>query len=84
MLEFPYRPYEAIAVATRKGVTIWHVGLNCDLGRRLSVEKVALLSGYEGEVSIQAFEISLFNINYNDSAFCIEREFLVLRFSRFD
>ncbi|KAL6979485.1 epoxide hydrolase, soluble (sEH) [Sarracenia purpurea var. burkii] len=43
------RPYEVIAIATHKGIAIWHLGLNPDLDGRLSVEKVALLSGYEGE-----------------------------------
>jgi nucleoporin SEH1 len=47
---FLHRAYELIAVATRKGITIWHVRLNPDLDGRLSVEKAALLSGYEGEV----------------------------------
>lgn len=42
------RPYEMIATATCKGITIWHVGLNPDQDGRLSVEKVALLSGHEG------------------------------------
>lgn len=47
---FLHRAYELIAVATRKGITIWHVSLNPDLDGRLSAEKAALLSGYEGEV----------------------------------
>jgi hypothetical protein len=50
VLLFLHRAYELIAVATRKGITIWHVRLNPGLDGRLSVEKVALLSGYEGEV----------------------------------
>ncbi|XP_050226329.1 protein SEH1 isoform X2 [Mercurialis annua] len=44
------RPYEVIAVATHKGISIWHLGLNPDMDGRLHVEKVALLSGFEGEV----------------------------------
>ncbi|XP_021894850.1 protein SEH1 isoform X2 [Carica papaya] len=49
------RPYEVIAVATHKGIGIWHVGLAPDLNGWLSVEKVASLSGHEGEVSIPNF-----------------------------
>ncbi|XP_008775572.2 protein SEH1 isoform X1 [Phoenix dactylifera] len=44
------RPYEVIAVATCKGIAIWHVGLNPESDGRLSKEKVALLSGHDGEV----------------------------------
>ncbi|XP_072950134.1 protein SEH1 [Typha angustifolia] len=44
------RPYEVIAVATCKGIAIWHVGLNPESDGRLSTEKVALLSGHDGEV----------------------------------
>lgn len=47
---FAFRPYEVIAVATYKGITIWHLGLKPDPDGRLSTEKVALLSGHEGEV----------------------------------
>lgn len=50
---FACRPYEVIAVATYKGITIWHLGLNPDPDGRLSTEKVALLSGHEGEVLCQ-------------------------------
>ncbi|XP_028083819.1 protein SEH1-like isoform X2 [Camellia sinensis] len=32
------RPYEVIAVATHKGIAIWHLGLNPDLDGRLSEE----------------------------------------------
>lgn len=42
-----------VAVATHKGIAIWHLGLNPDLDGRLSVENVAMLSGFEGEVSEQ-------------------------------
>lgn len=44
------RPYEVIAVATCKGIAIWHVGLSPESDGRLSTEKVALLSGHDGEV----------------------------------
>ncbi|CAN6585842.1 unnamed protein product [Malus baccata var. baccata] len=44
------RPYEVIVVATHKGISIWHLGLNLDLDGRLSLEKIALLSGHKGEV----------------------------------
>ncbi|KAA8528255.1 hypothetical protein F0562_035494 [Nyssa sinensis] len=52
------RPYEVIAVATHKGIAVWHLGLNPDLDGRLSVEKVALLSGHEGEVWQMEWDIS--------------------------
>ncbi|CAL1373554.1 unnamed protein product [Linum trigynum] len=41
------RPYEVIAVATHKGIALWHLGSNPDVQGRLAVERVALLSGYE-------------------------------------
>ncbi|KAL6182335.1 hypothetical protein ACLB2K_043758 [Fragaria x ananassa] len=44
------RPYEVIAVATHKGISIWHLGLNPDSDGRLSTEKVAQLTGHKGEV----------------------------------
>ncbi|XP_023547085.1 protein SEH1 [Cucurbita pepo subsp. pepo] len=44
------RPYEVIAVATQKGIAIWRLGLNPDSDGRLSTERVALLSGHNGEV----------------------------------
>ncbi|KAJ0986204.1 hypothetical protein J5N97_004560 [Dioscorea zingiberensis] len=44
------RPYEVVAVATCKGIAIWHVGLNPESDGRLSTEKVALLAGHDGEV----------------------------------
>ncbi|KAJ8768506.1 hypothetical protein K2173_022600 [Erythroxylum novogranatense] len=52
------RPYELIAVATHKGITIWHLGLNPDLDGRLSVEKVALLSNFEGEAWQMEWDMS--------------------------
>ncbi|XP_012086752.1 protein SEH1 [Jatropha curcas] len=52
------RPYEVIAVATHKGIAIWHLGLNPDLDGRLPVEKVALLSGFEGEVWQMEWDMS--------------------------
>ncbi|XP_010261510.1 PREDICTED: protein SEH1-like isoform X2 [Nelumbo nucifera] len=52
------RPYEVIAVATCKGIALWHLGLNADTEGRLSVEKVALLSGHEGEVWQMEWDMS--------------------------
>ena len=39
-----------IALSTNKGIAIWHVGSEPDTSGRLSVERVALLSGHKGEV----------------------------------
>lgn len=44
------RPYEIIAVATCKGIAIWHIGLNTNADSRPSTENIALLSGHNGEV----------------------------------
>ncbi|KAG9448409.1 hypothetical protein H6P81_014537 [Aristolochia fimbriata] len=44
------RPYEMVAVATSKGIAIWHLKLNSEMDGRIPVEKVALLSGHDGEV----------------------------------
>ncbi|KAL5718949.1 epoxide hydrolase [Ranunculus cassubicifolius] len=44
------RPYEILAVGTGKGIAIWHIGIIPDNDGKLLVEKVALLSGHEGEV----------------------------------
>ncbi|KAL5552350.1 hypothetical protein UlMin_002526 [Ulmus minor] len=52
------RPYEVIAVATEKGITIWHLGLNPDRNGRLSVDKVALLTGHQGEVWQMEWDMS--------------------------
>ncbi|OAY56381.1 protein SEH1 [Manihot esculenta] len=52
------RPYEMVAVATHKGIAIWHLGLNPDLDGRLSVENVAMLSGFEGEVWQMEWDMS--------------------------
>ncbi|KAG7952921.1 hypothetical protein I3843_12G084100 [Carya illinoinensis] len=52
------RPYEVIAVATHKGISIWHLGLDPDLDGRLSVEKVALLSSHKGEVWQMEWDMS--------------------------
>lgn len=52
------RPYEVIAVATCKGISMWHVGSNPDPNGRLSVERVALLSGHDGEVWQMGWDIS--------------------------
>ncbi|CDP12138.1 unnamed protein product [Coffea canephora] len=52
------RPYEVIAVATCKGISMWHVGSNHDPNGRLSVERVALLSGHNGEVWQMEWDMS--------------------------
>ncbi|KAF2313436.1 hypothetical protein GH714_010995 [Hevea brasiliensis] len=52
------RPFEIVAVATHKGIAIWHLGLNPDLDGRLSLEKVASLSGFEGEVWQMEWDMS--------------------------
>lgn len=44
------RPYEIIAVATCKGIAIWHIGLNADADGGPSTQNVALLNGHDGEV----------------------------------
>ncbi|KAK1322492.1 hypothetical protein QJS10_CPA03g00206 [Acorus calamus] len=44
------RPYEIIAVATCKGIAIWHVEQQADQDGRLSTKKVVLLSGHDGEI----------------------------------
>ncbi|KAL3498975.1 hypothetical protein ACH5RR_041707 [Cinchona calisaya] len=52
------RPYEVIAVATSKGISIWHIASNPDPSGRLSVERVALLSGHNGEVWQMEWDMS--------------------------
>ncbi|KAM2437831.1 hypothetical protein ACFX1W_014899 [Malus domestica] len=52
------RPYEVIVVATHKGISIWHLGLNLNLDGRLSLEKIALLSGHKGEVWLMEWDMS--------------------------
>ncbi|XP_073220818.1 protein SEH1 [Cicer arietinum] len=52
------RPYEIIAVATHKGLSIWHLGLNPDHNGRLPVERVALLSGHQGMVWQMEWDMS--------------------------
>ncbi|KAF7827744.1 protein SEH1 [Senna tora] len=52
------RPYETIAVATHKGLAIWHLGLNPEHDGRLPVERIALLSGHEGEVWQMEWDMS--------------------------
>lgn len=47
-----FRPFEVIAVATHNGISIWHMSLDLDPEGRLSVERVALLSGHTGEVCV--------------------------------
>ncbi|PKA66684.1 hypothetical protein AXF42_Ash003339 [Apostasia shenzhenica] len=44
------RPYEVIAVATCKGISIWHVGLNSEFDGKRPTEKITLLSGHDGEI----------------------------------
>lgn len=44
------RPFEVIAVATCKGIAIWHVLLDPESNGRPTTEKVALLPGHDGEV----------------------------------
>lgn len=65
------RSYEIIAVATQKGISIWHVGLHPDADGHLSVENIALLSGHQGEVCAY-FLVSYccFKRNY----FCSDRQ----------
>lgn len=52
------RPYEVIAVATHKGIALWHLGLIPDTDGRLSVEQVAVLSGHGGEVWQMEWDMS--------------------------
>lgn len=52
------RPYEVIAVATLKGISIWHVGSNPSPDGRLSVERVALLSGHNGQIWQMEWDVS--------------------------
>lgn len=67
------RPYELIAVATEKGIAIWHLGLNLDLDGRLPTERVALLSAHEGEVCTSNLSFhSIFSpVAVKDSVQCI-------------
>ncbi|XP_057520527.1 protein SEH1 [Amaranthus tricolor] len=52
------RSYEIIAVATQKGISMWHVGLHPDADGHLSVENIALLSGHQGEVWQMEWDMS--------------------------
>ncbi|KAI3468635.1 hypothetical protein Pfo_025298 [Paulownia fortunei] len=52
------RPYELIAVATQKGISVWHLGSNPDPDGRLSVRKVALLSSHDSEVWQMEWDMS--------------------------
>ncbi|XVE58035.1 hypothetical protein DITRI_Ditri04bG0137800 [Diplodiscus trichospermus] len=52
------RPYEVIAVASQKGISIWHVGSTPDSDGRLSIEKVAQLSGHNNEVWQMEWDMS--------------------------
>ncbi|WRX19321.1 hypothetical protein QQP08_011808 [Theobroma cacao] len=47
-----------IAVASQKGIAIWHVGSTPDLDGRLSVEKAALLSEHNSEVWQMEWDMS--------------------------
>ncbi|KAL0324214.1 UNVERIFIED_CONTAM: protein SEH1 [Sesamum calycinum] len=52
------RPYELIAVATLKGISIWHLGSNPDADGRLSAQKLATLSGHDSEVWEMEWDMS--------------------------
>ncbi|XP_073315597.1 protein SEH1-like isoform X1 [Primulina huaijiensis] len=52
------RPYELIAVATQKGIGLWHIGLNPDADGRLSVNQVSMLHGHDGEVWQMEWDMS--------------------------
>lgn len=44
------RPYELIAIASSKGVSIWHIELDSSTNEKPLLNRVALLSGHHGEV----------------------------------
>ncbi|CAH2070684.1 unnamed protein product, partial [Thlaspi arvense] len=52
------RPYEVVAVATHRGIGIWHVGLAPDHDGRVLVKKAASLSGHQGELWQIEWEMS--------------------------
>ncbi|XP_020595847.1 protein SEH1 isoform X1 [Phalaenopsis equestris] len=52
------RPFEVIAVASCKGIAIWHVWLNSDTDGRLSTEKFVLLSGHDSEIWQLEWDVS--------------------------
>ncbi|KAG4171831.1 Nucleoporin seh1-A [Gossypium arboreum] len=52
------RPYEVIATASQKGISVWRVGSTTDMDGRLSMEKVALLSGHNSEVWQMEWDMS--------------------------
>ncbi|KAH0451292.1 hypothetical protein IEQ34_018591 [Dendrobium chrysotoxum] len=52
------RPFEVIAVASCKGIAIWHVWLNSGTDGRLSTEKVVLLSGHDNEIWQLEWDVS--------------------------
>lgn len=52
------RPYETISIAIEKGIAIWHVGLHPDVDGHLSVKKIALLPGHQGEVWQMEWDMS--------------------------
>ncbi|GAB2296621.1 epoxide hydrolase, soluble (sEH) [Dionaea muscipula] len=52
------RPYEIVAVASQKGIALWHVALHPEVDGRLPVEKVTLLSCHEEEVWQMEWDMS--------------------------
>ncbi|KAL0312483.1 UNVERIFIED_CONTAM: protein SEH1 [Sesamum radiatum] len=50
--------YELIAVATQKGISIWHLGSNPDADGRLSAQKLATLAGHDSEVWEMEWDMS--------------------------
>ncbi|XAR55123.1 hypothetical protein NMG60_11030522 [Bertholletia excelsa] len=52
------RPYDVIAIATKKGIALWHLVLNPEHDGKLSAEKVASLSGHKGEVWQMEWDMS--------------------------
>uniref|UniRef100_A0A0D6R557 Anaphase-promoting complex subunit 4 WD40 domain-containing protein n=1 Tax=Araucaria cunninghamii TaxID=56994 RepID=A0A0D6R557_ARACU len=44
------RPYELIAIASNKGVSIWHIELDPNTNERPLLNRVATLSGHLGEI----------------------------------
>ncbi|CAA0812108.1 Protein SEH1 [Striga hermonthica] len=52
------RDYELIAVATQKGISIWNLSSEPDPDGRLSMQRVALLSGHDSEVWEMEWDMS--------------------------
>lgn len=60
------RPYEIIAVATWKGIAIWHVNMSSDSSSgHNSSKKVALLSDHDSEVCKFLYSLSCGIIRHN-------------------